>query len=941
MAGRGFLKSRIAQMTANEAQATKPPEVTYIPTTASATPVETVAPIVPVISAPLSIPILSTVPVTPLTSVEPSPSNDAFVVARQCAVRGRRALLARGLPNVHIVQQSETIENVPDVSGLSLGSVDLKNLRYQEQLIQKSVEIPVETTRHQESNLPLPQDNSKCAHIEQKFEKPPVICRVQQNKVKPSENFKMVQLSSNYIKISLEENKGIYEYRVDYDPPVDARQARFALLNQHRDLFPVKTFDGTALYIPSQLPQDETILISKLDTEVKLTIKFKRKTSLRDCIHFYNVFLRQIMKVLGLVEFGRSVYDPTKRILVQEYNLEVWPGYITSIDEYESGLYLCCEVSHRVLRTQSVLEIMTDIMKSKQEDCKQEIMAALCGSTVITHYNRKTYRIDDIDFSMTPLSTFEQNGVQTSYVNYYKTNYNIEIKSLKQPLLISKAKKKDVCKKGGSENDTVSLVPELCNLTGLTENMKTNFKLMKALHAYTLVSPEVRQGSLMNFVERVYEHEVASKKLKDWGLNLRPIPVKLEGPVYRNENIIFGNEIRRPVRENVDWGIDITKNAMFAAVNMKKWAILFTQREEQVANSFCNTLIKCGRVLGMDIDIPIKFKVNGIGLECFVAAVNKAISNNCDMQLIVIIFPNQREDRYNAVKKICCAELGIPSQVIVSRTLFRPEKLLSITQKIALQLNCKLGGSCWAVEIPLKSTMIVGIDVYHEKGKQVSSVVGFVASLDKHFTQWTSVAAMQKSTHQELVKSIQDSFHKVIQRWKMKNGELPDKIIIFRDGVGDGDLKQVEEMELHDLEESFKSYPGSYSPKITYVIVQKRINTRVFQYISDKKYANPAPGTVIDNTITRRNHFDFFLVSQHTRQGTVNPTHYIVLQNSCKLSTENVQRLSYKLCHLYYNWCGTIKVPAPVQYAHKLAYLIGQNVRQMPSEKLCNTLFFL
>lgn len=48
-------------------------------------------------------------------------------------------------------------------------------------------------------------------------------------------------------------------------------------------------------------------------------------------------------------------------------------------------------------------------------------------------------------------------------------------------------------------------------------------------------------------------------------------------------------------------------------------------------------------------------------------------------------------------------------------------------------------------------------------------------------------------------------------------------------------------------------------------------------------------------------------------QGTVNPTHYIVLKNGCNLSTENVQRLSLKLCHLYYNWCGTIKVPAPVQ----------------------------
>lgn len=53
--------------------------------------------------------------------------------------------------------------------------------------------------------------------------------------------------------------------------------------------------------------------------------------------------------------------------------------------------------------------------KDNNQDSEHEIMAALCGSTVITHYNRKTYRIDDIDFSMTPLSTFDQHGTQVSF----------------------------------------------------------------------------------------------------------------------------------------------------------------------------------------------------------------------------------------------------------------------------------------------------------------------------------------------------------------------------------------------------------------------------------------------------------------------------------------------------------------------------------------------
>lgn len=62
--------------------------------------------------------------------------------------------------------------------------------------------------------------------------------------------------------------------------------------------------------------------------------------------------------------------------------------------------------------------------------------------------------------------------------------------------------------------------------------------------------------------------------------------------------------------------------------------------------------------------------------------------------------------------------------------------------------------------------MLIGIDVYHEKGNQLSSVVGFVASMDKTFTEWYSVTSMQKSTHQELMKSIQEAFHKVVFKFK-------------------------------------------------------------------------------------------------------------------------------------------------------------------------------
>lgn len=36
--------------------------------------------------------------------------------------------------------------------------------------------------------------------------------------------------------------------------------------------------------------------------------------------------------------------------------------------------------------------------------------------------------------------------------------------------------------------------------------------------------------------------------------------------------------------------------------------------------------------------------------------------------------------------------------------------------------------------------------------------------------------------------------------------------------------------------------------------------------------------------------------------GSVSPTHYNVVYDSSGLKPDHMQRLTYKLCHMYYNW---------------------------------------
>lgn len=75
-------------------------------------------------------------------------------------------------------------------------------------------------------------------------------------------------------------------------------------------------------------------------------------------------------------------------------------------------------------------------------------------------------------------------------------------------------------------------------------------------------------------------------------------------------------------------------------------------------------------------------------------------------------------------------------------------------------------------------------------------------------------------------------------------------------------------------------YPVSsanYKPEFAYVVVQKRINLRIFS-MQNRARVNAPPGTVVDYVVTcvkNRNIYDFFLVPQKVNEGTVTPTHFV------------------------------------------------------------------
>lgn len=120
------------------------------------------------------------------------------------------------------------------------------------------------------------------------------------------------------------------------------------------------------------------------------------------------------------------------QISIPEHKLELWPGYITSIRQHEEAILLCVEITTKVMRMDTVLHLLIECSKEDRANYKTAFQTKIIGSVVLTDYNNRTYRIDDVDWNSNPRSTFQKaDGSSISYMEYYASVSNQVVDSLR------------------------------------------------------------------------------------------------------------------------------------------------------------------------------------------------------------------------------------------------------------------------------------------------------------------------------------------------------------------------------------------------------------------------------------------------------------------------------------------------------------------------------
>ncbi|RYP69912.1 hypothetical protein DL771_005805 [Monosporascus sp. 5C6A] len=339
-----------------------------------------------------------------------------------------------------------------------------------------------------------------------------------------------------------------------------------------------------------------------------------------------------------------------------------------------------------------------------------------------------------------------------------------------------------------------------------------------------------------------------------------------------------------------DWGFSASPRLITVeGRQLSQPAIHYNQSSVQdelfmVMKEFGRTLRETGILVPEPVDAaifaPAHVNIIAAKVDQFFCSLDKP-----GVKLIFTILASSNSPYYNIVKRLGDVQHGIITICMDVRKLRAVKGRDQYLRNISMKVNLKLGGNNHLVEparlalLNQKKTMIVGC--------------------------------------------------------AKKNKALPENILVYRDGVSEGQYKIVIDEELPQLRQACRKaygerYKEGHCPRISIIIVGKRHHTRFYptEAANADKNGNTKPGTVVDRGVTEGQNWDFFLQPHGAIIGTVRPAHYFVVLDEIFRSEygqarpvryKNVQDaledVTQSLCYMFGRATRAVSICTPAYYA--------------------------
>ncbi|KAF6134098.1 hypothetical protein GIB67_035652 [Kingdonia uniflora] len=671
----------------------------------------------------------------------------------------------------------------------------------------------------------------------------------------------------------------------------------------------------------------------------------------QDYLHALDVVLRD-SSAETCIPVGRSLYSSSMGGVQDIGGGAIGlRGYFQSLRRTQQGLALNVDFSvtafHESIGLISYLQkrlgFLHDLPEMKTKGLtgeeKKEVEKALKNIRVFVSHREteQRYRIFGITNEATENLWFrDRDGTNLKLVDYFKDHYNHDIQFRNLPCLqISRSK-------------PCYLPMELCmvcegqKFLGKLSDDQTS-KLIKM----GCQRPKERKA-IINEVMRSSVGPTSGNHGKEFNLHISRNMTQLKGRVLQPPKLKLGNGGQVtdliPFRQDRQW--NLLHSHVFEGTRIERWALISfggTPEQRSYLPRFINQLSQRCKQLGIFLnETPIlshqyeslQLLNNVSTLESKLKKVHTDASNNLQLLLCVM---ERKHKGYADLKRIAETNIGVVSQCCLYPKI---AKLSSqFLANLSLKINAKVGGSTVALynsfpsQIPRlfgsgETAIFLGADVTHphpldDSSPSVAAVVGSMnwPEANKY------VSRMRSQAHrQEIIQDLGEMVRELLEEFNEEVNMLPKRILFFRDGISETQFYQVLKEELQAIKAACSTLP-KYNPTITFAVVQKRHHTRLFPNETDPSFSgtrfcdeNIPPGTVIDTVITHPREFDFYLCSHWGMKGTSRPTHYHILWDENKFTSDELQKLVHSLCYTFVRCTKPVSLVPPAYYAHLAAY---------------------
>lgn len=420
-----------------------------------------------------------------------------------------------------------------------------------------------------------------------------------------------------------------------------------------------------------------------------------------------------------------------------------------------------------------------------------------------------------------------------------------------------------------------------------------------------------------------------------FGIKVRAEMITVPGRILNAPNLSYANGTIVPS----DGSWNMVSKKFSAGVAIKDWAYLNVILGQGPAvnkediDKFVTSLNNCGLQAtkpagGYSVALP----AGGSEVEkAALTSIFHKISQQASIKMILIILPNADTGRYARIKWLCDTQFGIHNVCVVGSKFSKQQGQPMYMANVAHKFNLKRGGANQTLTaeklgiLQDGKTMVVGIDVTHPSPgslKNAPSIAGVVASVDRRYSQWPASLCIQES-RKEMVTNLENMMVDRLRLWQKKNqNALPQRILVYRDGVSEGQYNIVLEQELPCIQSAIKRLYANNAPKpkISIMVVGKRHHTRFYPTRDGEtdRVGNPKNGTVVDRGVTSERQWDFFLQAHTGLQGTARPAHYIVLRDENGLGADGLEQLTHNLCYMFGRATKSVSICPPAYYADLL-----------------------